>query len=50
MTKKIYAIGGIHGQKAMLDQALDLIHADGGRTPKSFFWEIMLIVALTVGL
>ena len=30
MTKKIYAIGGIHGQKAMLDQALDLIHADGG--------------------
>ena len=26
----LYAIGDIHGQKAMLDQALDLIHADGG--------------------
>lgn len=26
----IYAIGDIHGQKAMLDQALDLIRADGG--------------------
>jgi len=26
----IYAIGDIHGQKDMLDQALDLIHADGG--------------------
>ena len=25
-----YAIGDIHGQKEMLDQALDLIHADGG--------------------
>ncbi len=26
----IYAIGDIHGQRAMLDQALDLIAADGG--------------------
>lgn len=26
----LYAIGDIHGQKAMLDQALDLIIADGG--------------------
>jgi serine/threonine protein phosphatase 1 len=26
----LYAIGDIHGQKTMLDQALDLIHADGG--------------------
>ena len=27
----IYAIGDIHGQKAMLDRALDLIETDGGR-------------------
>ena len=26
----IYAIGDIHGQKAMLDHALDLIETDGG--------------------
>lgn len=31
MTQAIYAIGDIHGQKAMLDHALALIDADGGR-------------------
>lgn len=30
MPKPIYAIGDIHGQKAMMDHALALIEADGG--------------------
>ncbi|MEL6839097.1 MAG: metallophosphoesterase family protein [Pseudomonadota bacterium] len=30
MTDPVYAIGDIHGQKAMLDHALALIKADGG--------------------
>ena len=33
----LYAIGDIHGQKAMLDQALDLIAADGGADAKVVF-------------
>ena len=33
----IYAIGDIHGQKAMLDQALDLIEQDGGKDAQIVF-------------
>jgi len=33
----IYAIGDIHGQKDMLDQALALIEADGGQDAKIVF-------------
>ncbi|SFS20995.1 metallophosphoesterase [Yoonia litorea] len=33
----VYAIGDIHGQKAHLDQALDLIHADGGADAEIVF-------------
>ncbi|MFQ1699362.1 metallophosphoesterase [Loktanella agnita] len=33
----IYAIGDIHGQKAQLDQALDLIAADGGTDARIVF-------------
>ena len=33
----LYAIGDIHGQKAMLDQALDLIVADGGPEARIVF-------------
>ncbi|MGA1181400.1 MAG: serine/threonine protein phosphatase, partial [Marivivens sp.] len=30
MTAPIYAVGDIHGQLSMLDDALALIEADGG--------------------
>ncbi len=33
----IYAIGDIHGQKAMLDHALDMIEADGGPDARIVF-------------
>ena len=35
--RPIYAIGDIHGQKAMLDHALDLIETDGGSDAKIVF-------------
>ena len=37
MPNPIYAIGDIHGQKAMLDRALALIAADGGADAKIVF-------------
>ncbi|MDX8354207.1 metallophosphoesterase family protein [Cognatiyoonia sp. IB215182] len=37
MTAPVYAIGDIHGQKAMLDRALALIHADGGADAQIVF-------------
>ncbi len=36
-TDPIYALGDIHGQKAMLDRALALIEADGGPDAKVVF-------------
>ncbi|MFV1439771.1 metallophosphoesterase family protein [Phaeobacter sp. JH18-32] len=37
MTAPIYAIGDIHGQLGMLEEALDLIEADGGRDASVVF-------------
>ncbi|WP_341368528.1 metallophosphoesterase [Yoonia sp. BS5-3] len=37
MTETVYAIGDIHGQKAMLDHALALIEADGGPDAQIIF-------------
>jgi len=37
MTTPLYAIGDIHGQKAMLDTALALIKADGGADARIVF-------------
>ena len=37
MTQPIYAIGDIHGQKALLDHALALIEADGGHDARVVF-------------
>ena len=37
MTSPIYAIGDIHGQLAMLEQALALIEADGGADARIVF-------------
>ncbi|KUF09469.1 metallophosphoesterase family protein [Pseudoponticoccus marisrubri] len=37
MTERIYAIGDIHGQKAMLDGALARIEADGGAGARTVF-------------
>jgi serine/threonine protein phosphatase 1 len=37
MTQPIYAIGDIHGQKALLDHALALIESDGGREARIVF-------------
>ncbi|MEL6683248.1 MAG: metallophosphoesterase family protein [Pseudomonadota bacterium] len=37
MTDPVYAIGDIHGQKAMLDSALALIEADGGQDAQIVF-------------
>ncbi|WP_294619047.1 metallophosphoesterase family protein [uncultured Roseovarius sp.] len=37
MTQPIYAIGDIHGQKALLDHALALIESDAGREARVVF-------------
>ncbi len=37
MTQPVYAIGDIHGQLDMLENALDLIEQDGGRDAKIIF-------------
>ena len=37
MTAPTYAIGDIHGQLEMLEQALDHINADGGQDAKVVF-------------
>ncbi|GAA4220813.1 serine/threonine protein phosphatase 1 [Sagittula marina] len=37
MTQKLYAMGDIHGQREMLEGALSLIEADGGRDARIVF-------------
>jgi len=37
MTQPIYAIGDIHGQLEMLENALSLIEADGGADAQIIF-------------